>query len=126
MFKVLMEQVPLVKSYGDLWQLPVVLSNYCIFTPGFTINNVWSLALLAAVVLTVIGLFNCKIHWFCIRALLVKGFVGFISFLLFVLYVTQYFCGRLYNLLDCLLSSGALGLWRWLITLYLVIISYRK
>lgn len=66
----------------------VVLAITAFFTPGFTINNIWSLAL-AAVVLTVIDYLVAKftgIH----ASSFGKGFVGF-ALAAIILYVTQYF-----------------------------------
>ena len=57
----------------------IILAITAFFTPGFTISNVWALAL-AAVVLTVVDY-------------LLATFTGFVGFILAVavLYVTQYF-----------------------------------
>lgn len=66
----------------------IVLAVTAFFTPGFTINNIWALAL-AAVVLTVIDYLIVKftgIH----ASPFGKGFVGFILSAV-VLYVTQFF-----------------------------------
>ena len=66
----------------------VILAITAFFTPGFTINNIWALAL-AAVVLTVIDFLLVKftgLH----ASTFGKGFVGFILAVA-VLYVTQYF-----------------------------------
>ena len=66
----------------------IVLAITAFFTPGFTINNIWSLAL-AAVVLTAIDYLIVKftgLH----ASPLGKGFVGFILSAV-VLYVTQFF-----------------------------------
>lgn len=66
----------------------VILAITAFFTPGFTISNVWSLAL-AAVVLTVIDYLIVRftgLHAIAFG----KGFVGFILAAV-VLYVTQYF-----------------------------------
>ncbi len=66
----------------------IVLAITAFFTPGFTINNIWSLAL-AAVVLTAIDYLIVKftgLH----ASPFGKGFVGFILSAV-VLYVTQFF-----------------------------------
>lgn len=66
----------------------VVLAITAFFTPGFTINNIWSLAL-AAVVLTIIDYLIVKftgLH----ASPFGKGFVGFVLSAV-VLYVTQFF-----------------------------------
>lgn len=66
----------------------VILAITAFFTPGFTISNVWSLAL-AAVVLTVIDYLIVRFTGLHASAF-GKGFVGFILSAV-VLYVTQYF-----------------------------------
>lgn len=66
----------------------IVLAITAFFTPGFTINNIWSLAL-AAVVLTVMDYLIVKftgLH----ASPFGKGFVGFVLSAI-VLYVTQFF-----------------------------------
>ena len=66
----------------------IVLSITAFFTPGFTINNIWSLAL-AAVVLTIIDYLIVRftgLH----ASPFGKGFVGFVLSAV-VLYVTQFF-----------------------------------
>ena len=66
----------------------IVLAITAFFTPGFTINNIWSLAL-AAVVLTIIDYLIVKftgLH----ASPFGKGFVGFVLSAV-VLYVTQFF-----------------------------------
>ena len=66
----------------------IVLAITAFFTPGFTINNIWSLAL-AAVILTAIDYLIVKftgLH----ASPFGKGFVGFILSAV-VLYVTQFF-----------------------------------
>jgi len=66
----------------------VVLAITAFFTPGFSINNFWSLAL-AAIVLTVIDYLIVKFT--SLQATpFGKGFVGFVLAAV-VLYVTQYF-----------------------------------
>ena len=66
----------------------VILAITAFFTPGFTINNIWAVAL-AAVVLTVIDFLLVKFTGLHASAF-GKGFVGFILAVA-VLYVTQYF-----------------------------------
>ena len=66
----------------------VILAITAFFTPGFTINNIWALAL-AAVVLTVIDFLLVKFTGLHASAF-GKGFVGFILSAV-ILYVTQYF-----------------------------------
>lgn len=66
----------------------IVLAITAFFTPGFTINNIWSLAI-AAVVLTVIDYLIVRftgLH----ASPFGKGFVGF-ALSAVVLYVTQFF-----------------------------------
>ena len=82
-------------SKGTVWQIigrlvtaAVVLAITAFFTPGFSINNIWTLAL-AAVVLTVIDYLIVKftgLH----ASPFGKGFVGF-ALAAIVLYVTQFF-----------------------------------
>ena len=66
----------------------VILAITAFFTPGFTINSIWTLAL-AAVVLTVIDFLLVKFTGLHASAF-GKGFVGFILAAV-VLYVTKYF-----------------------------------
>ena len=73
---------------GRLVVSAIVLGITAFFTPGFSINNIWSLAI-AAIVLTVMDYLIVKftgLHAspFC------KGFVGFVLAVI-TLYVTQYF-----------------------------------
>ena len=80
---------------STVWQIvgrfitaAVVLAITAFFTPGFSINNLWSLAL-AAIVLTVIDYLIVRftgLH----ASPFGKGFVGFVIAAA-VLYVTQYF-----------------------------------
>ena len=82
-------------SKGTVWQIigrlvtaAVVLAITAFFTPGFQINNIWSLAA-AAIVLTVIDYLITKftgLH----ASPFGKGFVGF-ALAAIVLYVTQFF-----------------------------------
>ena len=66
----------------------IVLAITAFFTPGFTINNIWSLAL-AAVVLTIIDYLIVKFTGLQASPF-GKGFVGFVLSAV-VLYVTQFF-----------------------------------
>ena len=66
----------------------VILAITAFFTPGFTISNIWALAL-AAVVLTVIDFLLIKFTGLHASAF-GKGFVVFILAAV-VLYVTQFF-----------------------------------
>ena len=73
---------------GRLVAAAVVLAITAFFTPGFQINNIWSLAI-AAVVLTVLDYLIVKftgLH----ASPFGKGFVGFVLSVV-ILYVTQYF-----------------------------------
>ena len=66
----------------------VILAITAFFTPGFTISNIWTLAL-AAVVLTVIDFLLVKFTGLNASAY-GKGFAGFVLAAV-VLYVTQFF-----------------------------------
>lgn len=73
---------------GRLVAAAVVLAVTAFFTPGFTINNIWTL-IIAAVVLTVIDYLVTKftgLH----ASPFGKGFVGF-ALAAIILYVTQFF-----------------------------------
>ena len=73
---------------GRLVTAAIVLAITAFFTPNFTINNIWSLAL-AAVVLTAIDYLIVKftgLH----ASPFGKGFVGF-ALAAIVLYFTQFF-----------------------------------
>ena len=73
---------------GRLVAAAVVLAITAFFTPGFAINNIWSLAI-AAVVLTVLDYLMVKftgLH----ASPFGKGFVGF-ALAAIILYVTQFF-----------------------------------
>ena len=66
----------------------IILGITAFFTPGFSINNIWSLAI-AAVVLTVMDYLIVKftgLHAIAFG----KGFVGFVLAVI-VLYATQFF-----------------------------------
>lgn len=73
---------------GRLIAAAIILAITAFFTPGFQINNIWSLAI-ATVVLTVLDYLIIKftgLH----ASPFGKGFVGFVLSVV-VLYVTQYF-----------------------------------
>ncbi len=73
---------------GRLVTAAIVLAITAFFTPGFHINNIWTLAA-AAIVLTIIDYIITKftgLH----ASPFGKGFVGFVLSAV-VLYVTQYF-----------------------------------
>ena len=73
---------------GRLVAASVILAITAFFTPGFQINNIWSLAI-AAVVLTLLDYLIVKftgLH----ASPFGKGFVGFVLSVV-ILYVTQYF-----------------------------------
>jgi len=73
---------------GRLFGAAIVLAITAFFTPGFTINNFWTLVI-AAVVLTVIDYLIVKftgLH----ASPFGKGFVGF-ALAAITLYVTQFF-----------------------------------
>ena len=73
---------------GRLIAAAIILAITAFFTPGFQINNIWSLAI-AAIVLTVLDYLIVKftgLH----ASPFGKGFVGFVLSAV-VLYVTQYF-----------------------------------
>ena len=73
---------------GRLVVSAIVLGITAFFTPGFSINNIWSLAI-AAIVLTVMDYLIVKftgLH----ASPFGKGFVGFVLAVI-TLYVTQYF-----------------------------------
>ena len=73
---------------GRLVGAAIVLAITAFFTPGFTINNFWTLVI-AAVVLTVIDYLVTKftgLH----ASPFGKGFVGF-ALAAIILYVTQFF-----------------------------------
>jgi len=73
---------------GRLATAAIVLAITAFFTPGFTINSIWSLAI-AAIALTIIDYLIVKftvLH----ASPFGKGFVGFILATV-ILYVTQFF-----------------------------------
>ena len=73
---------------GRLVTAAIVLAITAFFTPGFTISNIWSLAI-AAIVLTIIDYLIVKFTGLDATPF-GKGFVGFILAAV-TLYVTQYF-----------------------------------
>ena len=73
---------------GRLVTAAIVLAITAFFTPGFQINNLWTL-IAAAVVLTVIDYLIVKFTGLHASSF-GKGFVGFVLYAI-VLYVTQYF-----------------------------------
>ncbi|MFR2534717.1 MAG: phage holin family protein [Clostridia bacterium] len=73
---------------GRLVTAAIVLAITAFFTPGFQINNIWTL-IAAAVVLTVIDYLIVKFTGLHASSF-GKGFVGFVLSAI-VLYVTQYF-----------------------------------
>ena len=73
---------------GRLVTAAIVLAITAFFTPGFSIDNIWSLAI-AAIVLTLIDYLIVKFTGLDATPF-GKGFVGFILAAV-TLYVTQYF-----------------------------------
>ena len=73
---------------GRLVTAAIVLAVTAFFTPGFTINNIWTLAI-AAIVLTVIDYLIVKFTGLQ-DSPFGKGFVGFVLAAI-TLYVTQFF-----------------------------------
>lgn len=73
---------------GRLIASAVVLAITAFFTPGFTINNIWTLAI-AVVVLTVIDYLITKFTGLNTSPF-GKGFVGF-ALAAITLYITQFF-----------------------------------
>ena len=73
---------------GRLISAAIVLAITAFFTPGFSINNIWALAI-AAVVLTVMDYIIVKITGLHASPF-GKGFVGF-ALAAITLYVTQFF-----------------------------------
>ena len=73
---------------GRLFASAVILAITAFFTPGFTINNIWTL-IIAAVVLTVIDYLVTKFTGLDASPF-GKGFVGF-ALAAITLYVTQFF-----------------------------------
>lgn len=73
---------------GRLVTAAIVLAITVFFTPGFSINNIWTLAI-SAVVLTIIDYLIVKFTGLEATPF-GKGFVGFILAAV-TLYVTQYF-----------------------------------
>lgn len=73
---------------GRLITAAIVLAITAFFTPGFQINNIWSLVI-AAVVLTIMDYLIAKFTGLD-SSPFGKGFVGFVLSVV-ILYVTQYF-----------------------------------
>ncbi len=73
---------------GRLIAAAVVLAITAFFTPGFTISNIWALAI-AAVVLTILDYLVAKFTGIQASPF-GKGFVGF-ALAAIILYVTQFF-----------------------------------
>ena len=80
---------------STVWQIlgrfiasAVVLAITAFFTPGFSINNIWTLAI-AAIVLTVVDYLIMKFTGLQASPF-GKGFVGF-ALAAIILYVTQFF-----------------------------------
>jgi len=73
---------------GRLLTAAIVLAITAFFTPGFTINSIWTLAI-AAIVLTIMDYLIVKFTGLEATPF-GKGFVGFILATV-TLYVTQYF-----------------------------------
>ena len=73
---------------GRLIAAAVVLAITAFFTPGFSINNIWTLAI-AAIVLTVIDYLIVKLTGLHASPF-GKGFIGF-ALAAVTLYVTQFF-----------------------------------
>lgn len=73
---------------GRLVTAAVVLAITAFFTPGFTINNIWALAI-AAIALTIMDYLIVKFTGLHVSPF-GKGLVGFVLAVA-VLYITQYF-----------------------------------
>ena len=80
---------------SSVWQIigrfiaaAVVLAVTAFFTPGFTINNIWALAI-AAIILTALDYLVAKFTGIQASPF-GKGFVGF-ALAAIILYVTQFF-----------------------------------
>lgn len=73
---------------GRLVASAIILAITAFFTPGFTINNIWTLAI-AAIVLTVADYLIMKFTGLQASPF-GKGFVGF-ALAAIILYVTQFF-----------------------------------
>lgn len=78
----------IVQIISRLITAGIVLAITAFFTPGFEINNIWSLAI-AAVVLTIMDYLISKFTGIQASPF-GKGFVGF-ALSVVILYVTQYF-----------------------------------
>ena len=91
----------------------IVLAITAFFTPGFSINNIWTLAI-AAIVLTLIDYLVVKftgIH----ASSFGRGFIGFVLSVV-ILYVTQYFvAGYTISWMAAIVGSVIYGLVDYLI-----------
>ena len=74
--------------FGRLLSAAIILAVTAFFTPGFSINNIWSLAV-AAIVLTAMDYIIVRFTGLNAVAF-GKGFVGFVLAVV-ILYVTQFF-----------------------------------
>ena len=74
--------------FGRLLTAAIVLAITAFFTPGFTINNIWTL-FIATIVLSIIDYLITKLTGLHASSF-GKGFVGFVLAAV-VLYFTQYF-----------------------------------
>ena len=93
---------------GRLITAAIVLAITAFFTPGFTINNIWSLAI-AAIVLTLIDYLIVKFTGLDATPF-GKGFVGFILAAV-TLYVTQYFvAGYSISLIAAIIGAVIYGI----------------
>ena len=77
-----------IQIVGRLIIAGIILAITAFFTPGFEINNIWTLAI-AAIVLTILDYLVSKFTGIQASPF-GKGFVGFILSAV-ILYVTQYF-----------------------------------
>ena len=78
----------IVQIISRLVTAGIVLAITAFFTPGFEINNIWSLAI-AAIVLTIMDYLISKFAGIQASPF-GKGFVGF-ALSVVILYITQYF-----------------------------------
>ena len=90
-----MEKTESRSTMSTAWQIigrliasAVVLAITAFFTPGFTINNIWTLAI-AAIILTVADYLIMKFTGLQASPF-GKGFIGF-ALAAIILYVTQFF-----------------------------------
>ena len=98
---------------GRLVTAAIVLAVTAFFTPGFTINNIWTLAI-AAIVLTVIDYLIVKFTGLQASPF-GKGFVGFVLAAI-TLYVTQFFvAGYSITVLSAIIGAIVYGIVTYLI-----------